>query len=66
MINYLVAAILIIAVALKASSQTASNCGEVGTTGDSNNVFLSLHSKSRCNILIGLSSSLCQDVYGAI
>jgi len=41
MVNYLVAAILILAVALKASSQTVSNCGEVGNIGDGNNVSLS-------------------------
>ena len=41
MINYLVAAILVLEVLLQASCQTTSNCGEVGTIGDSNTVSVS-------------------------
>ncbi|XP_065912372.1 uncharacterized protein [Dysidea avara] len=57
MINYLVAAILVLEVLLQASCQTTSNCGEVGTIGDSN---------TGCPDLPQVFENFCQDVYGAI
>ena len=60
MINYLAAATLIVVGILQVSCQTTSNCGELSTIGDNNDVSglvcISYYSSDK-NILTGLSRS---------